>query len=72
MGVLRAPSFVPGLFLRHAAGAVRQKENPHLVAVCSFAAKVTLALARDHKADVAARLIRHFLLTGDAIHYGVS
>jgi hypothetical protein len=27
---------------------------------------------RDPKAGVAARLLRHILLTGDAIHYGVS
>ena len=71
VGVLGDPSFLPGLFLRHAAGAVRQKANPPS---SKIAANCHIARAHDPKAHCSAhsahggRATQY--ITGDAIHFG--
>jgi hypothetical protein len=59
VGVLGTPSFVPGLFLRHAAGAFRQKANPPPRSWLCLGSHFSLG-SSSQEASVAAQLIRHF------------
>jgi hypothetical protein len=70
VGVLETPSFVPGLFLWHAPSWFGRSPNPHLEFWLCSESHFSLGLPSQGWRRCSAD--SPFLLTDDAMHYGVS